>query len=178
MSEVARIREQAVGVRFTQLESDQATTASVLTAMKQHSSVHLACHAIQDITDPTASGFQLYDGILNLGDITKESSTRKGLAFLSACQTATGDPKLPNEAVHLAAGMLVAGYSSVIATMWSIKDQDAPLVAEKVYGQLLKSGKLDTTGAAKALHDAVGMLRATIGDQAFSRWVPYIHLGI
>ena len=32
------------------------------------------------------------------------------LAFLSACQTATGYEKLPEEAVHLVAGMLAAGF--------------------------------------------------------------------
>ncbi|KAF8597919.1 hypothetical protein BDV93DRAFT_512982 [Ceratobasidium sp. AG-I] len=37
------------------------------------------------------------------------------------------------ECVHLAAGMLIAGYPSVIATMWSISDDDAPSVADKVY---------------------------------------------
>jgi hypothetical protein len=32
-----------------------------------------------------------------------------GLTFLSACQTAQGDG-MPSESVHLAAGMLFAGY--------------------------------------------------------------------
>ncbi|KAI0082963.1 hypothetical protein BDY19DRAFT_981531, partial [Irpex rosettiformis] len=48
------------------------------------------------------------------------------LAVLSACQTATGDEKLSEEAVHLAAGMLNIGYKSVIGTMWSISDYIAP----------------------------------------------------
>ncbi|CAE6487268.1 unnamed protein product [Rhizoctonia solani] len=51
-----------------------------------------------------------------------KSFKNKGLAFLSACQTATGDTNLPDEAVHLASGMLMAGYPSVIATMWSVMD--------------------------------------------------------
>lgn len=48
------------------------------------------------------------------------------LAFLSACQTAVGDEKIPEESAHLAAGMMVVGFKGVVATMWSIGDADAP----------------------------------------------------
>lgn len=51
-------------------------------------------------------------------------------AGLAACQTAKGDADLPDEAVHLAAGMLVAGFPALIAAIWLIQDKDAPLVVE------------------------------------------------
>lgn len=35
------------------------------------------------------------------------------LAFLSPCQSATGDGKLPDEAIHLAAAMLFTGFRGV-----------------------------------------------------------------
>jgi CHAT domain-containing protein len=145
--------------------------------MEQHDWVHLACHAHQSVDDPTESGFFLHDGTLDLGSINRRSFKGKGLAFLSACQTATGDSKLPDEAIHLASGMLMAGYSSVIATMWSVYDEDAPLVADSVYGQLMKDGKVGSGEAGKALHEAVAGLREKVGEKEFSRWVPYIHLG-
>ena len=43
------------------------------------------------------------------------------LAFLSACETAKGDSKTPDEAIHLAATLLFqlfAGFRGVVATMW------------------------------------------------------------
>jgi CHAT domain-containing protein len=123
------------------------------------------------------SGFLLHDGILDLASINRRSFKNKGLAFLSACQTATGDAKLPDEAIHLASGMLMAGYTSVIGTMWSVKDVDPPLVADKVYGELMKEGKLGNGEAGKALHNAVEELRDEIGETEFGRWVPYIHIG-
>ncbi|KAF8717377.1 TPR-like protein, partial [Rhizoctonia solani] len=162
---------------YSQLLGNQATVATVLDAMEQHDWVHLACHAHQNVQDPTESGFFLHDGILNLASINQRSFKRKGLAFLSACQTATGDEKLPDEAIHLASGMLMAGYSSVIATMWSVHDEDAPLVADRVYAQLMKDGKIGNGEAGKALHNAVGELRGKVGEKEFSRWVPYIHIG-
>ncbi|EUC60822.1 aromatic di-alanine and TPR containing protein, partial [Rhizoctonia solani AG-3 Rhs1AP] len=145
--------------------------------MEQHDWVHLACHAHQNVNDPTMSGFHLHDGTLDLSAINRRSFKNKGLAFLSACQTATGDDKLPDEAIHLASGMLMAGYPSVIATMWSVVDEDAPLVADKVYAQLMKDGKVGNGEAGRALHYAVGELREKVGEKAFARWVPYVHIG-
>ncbi|KAJ1299891.1 hypothetical protein OPQ81_005011 [Rhizoctonia solani] len=163
--------------QYSQLIDDQATIANVLDAMKQHDWVHLACHAHQNVDDPTKSGFFLHDGTLDLASINRRSFRNKGLAFLSACQTATGDEKLPDEAIHLASGMLMAGYSSVIGTMWSVVDADAPLIADKVYEELMKEGKVGNGEAGKALHEAVGALRDKIGEKEFVRWVPYIHIG-
>jgi CHAT domain-containing protein len=177
--ELALIKKHAQApVHYMQLDGHHATTVAVLSAMEQYSWVHLACHAHQNIHDPTESGFFLHDGILSLAEITQKAFKNKGLAFLSACQTATGDKSLADEAVHLASGMLMAGYPSVIATMWSIMDLDAPLIADQVYGQLLKTGQMKHDDAAKALHVAVGELRAKVGEKAFARWVPYIHMGI
>ncbi|KDN46878.1 hypothetical protein RSAG8_03955, partial [Rhizoctonia solani AG-8 WAC10335] len=163
--------------QYSQLINNQATTAAALDSMEQHDWVHLACHAHQNVRDPTKSGFALHDGTLDLASINRRSFKNKGLAFLSACQTATGDERLPDEAIHLASGMLMAGYPSVIATMWSVKDKDAPFVADKVYAELMKDGRVGNGEAGRALHYAVAELRGEIGEQEFARWVPYIHIG-
>ncbi|KAG8685773.1 hypothetical protein FRC11_010095, partial [Ceratobasidium sp. 423] len=126
---------------YSQLTDGQATMTAVLDAMEKHDWVHLACHTHQNVDDPTKSEFFLHDGTLDLASINQRSFKNKGLAFLSACQTATGDEKFPDEAIHLASGMLMAGYPSVIATMWSVRDNDAPFVADKVYAELMKDGK-------------------------------------
>ncbi|CAE6438196.1 unnamed protein product [Rhizoctonia solani] len=164
-------------VKFKQLTDDAATPAVVLDLMEQCDWVHLACHAHQSITDPTQSGFFLYKDILDLSTIMQKSFKNKGLAFLSACQTATGDKALADEAVHLASCMLVAGYPSVIATMWAVRDSDAPFVADKVYGMLLKAGEMSYRDAARALHYAVEELKRDLGDDKFECWAPFIHIG-
>ncbi|KAH7337796.1 CHAT domain-containing protein [Rhizoctonia solani] len=154
---------------YSQLAGSQATKTAVLDAMEHHDWVHLACHAHQNVRDPTKSGFFLHDGTLDLAAINRRSFKNKGLAFLSACQTAKGDEMLPEEAIHLASGMLMAGYPSVIATMWSVVDEDAPLVADKVYEQLMKDRKVRNGEAGKALHYAVAALREKVGEKAFER---------
>ncbi|TFK37083.1 CHAT domain-containing protein [Crucibulum laeve] len=140
--------------------------------------VHLACHGTQNIADPTKSALILHGGKpLEVFEIIKKPLPNAEFVFMSACQTATGDNNLPDEAVHLAASMLLAGYRGVIATMWSIKDADGPVIADDVYSRLFNNGERpDHTQAANALHDAVKKLRAN--KASFDRWVPFIHVGI
>ncbi|KAF8751877.1 TPR-like protein [Rhizoctonia solani] len=178
-TELAMIKERIPsGISCKQLDGKSAEVLSVLDAMKSYSCVHLACHAHQNLTHPTESGFYLHDGTLTLRDIMQQSFKDKHLAFLSACQTAKGDDGLPDEAVHLASGMLMAGYPSVIATMWSIADVHAPTIADEVYARLMKEGSIGPGDTAKALHYAVAKLREQLRPKDFVLWMPYIHIGI
>jgi len=165
------------------LQDKDATYQAVMDGMKDHSWVHLACHGEQDVHDPTNSGLYLHDRMLGLQDIIKNPLPNADFAFLSACQTATGDAEQPDEAIHLAAGMLLAGYNGVIASLWSIGDNDAVAVADDVYGFLFKEGKApDSRMAARALHNAVRNLRekhtGRFGGTNFTAWLPYIHVGM
>jgi CHAT domain-containing protein len=155
----------------------EVTVTKVWSAMKEYPWVHFACHGIQDTSDPMKSGLRLSDGLLQLSDIIKEPLPNADFAFLSACQTATGDQSRPEEAIHLAAGMLLAGYRGVVGTMWSIRDDVAPFVADKVYAELFRDGEPDSAKAAQALHGAIRSLRGRPGGCSFSSWVPFIHFG-
>jgi CHAT domain-containing protein len=163
------------------LEGPVASVKSVIEGMESYNWVHLACHAVQNRAEPTKSAFCLHDGHLELSTIITKQLPHADFAFLSACQTATGDEKLSEEAVHLAAGLLLAGYRGVIATMWSIKDEDAPMIVDRVYSELFSDTEPDSTKAALALHHAVKRLREVKGDEndsAFLSWVPLIHVGV
>jgi len=162
----------------TWLDNQEATTTALLHHMKECNWLHLACHGVQDTTNPIKSAFFLIDGPLTLQEITKQSFSHTELAVLSAGQTAKGDSKLPDEAIHLAAGMLVAGYGSVVGTMWSTRDDDAPIITARFYKYLIQEAGGDSSKAAYALHDAVAHLRNLRGENEFGSWVPFIHLGI
>ena len=165
--------------RTTLLESTAGTVEEVLTLMEEADWVHFACHGIQDAASPTESGLCLADGRrLKISDIIALSRPRGGLAFLSACETAMGDEGLSDEAIHIAAGMLFAGYGGVIGTMWSISDKAAPDVARDVYKQLFRNGtRPDYREAARALHGAIGRLRDS-SKASFATWLPFIHVGL
>ncbi|KAF8752340.1 TPR-like protein [Rhizoctonia solani] len=80
--ELIKAHTQSKG-EYSQLIDSQATTAAVLDAMDEHDWVHLACHAHQNVTNATKSGFFLHDGTLDLAAINRRSFRNKGLAFLS-----------------------------------------------------------------------------------------------
>ncbi|KAJ6582426.1 CHAT domain-containing protein [Mycena capillaripes] len=158
--EIQRIRESAPGkIPVCSLVAHEATVARVEDEIMKSSWVHFACYGVQDRSTPTESALLLAGSSkLTLERIIQLNLPHDDLAFLSACQTATGDKELRGESVHLAAGMLLA-YRSVIATMWSIMDNDAPQVAKDVYEHLFKTLPPDSTRAAEALHVAVKNLR-------------------
>ncbi|KAJ6582666.1 CHAT domain-containing protein [Mycena vulgaris] len=162
------------------LDENMATVESVQQGMKDSRWVHFASHGVQDRSEPTQSALLLAKSSrLTLAKIIQLSLPYADLAFLSACQTATGDKSLQEESVHLAAGMLLAGYRGVIATMWTIMDNDAPQVASDVYSHLFETSPPDPAGAAEALHLAIRKLRkGSGGKKSFFHWVPFIHVGV
>ncbi|KZV67426.1 hypothetical protein PENSPDRAFT_688133 [Peniophora sp. CONT] len=181
--ESARVRALLHGDEHTFLEDEQAKVNSVLAAINQHTWVHFACHGSQNPTDPTLTSVELYDKPLTLTDLMRTVSDNAELAFLSACETAVGDKKIPEESAHLAAGMLAVGFKGVVATMWSIHDEDGPVIVEAYYKKLLELRATGTvprghTGAAYALHHAVEVLRKEVGENKFERWVPFVHFGV
>jgi len=167
------------------LEAELATVGQVKLEMASHGSIHFACHASQEVNNPLRSGFYLHDGRLELADIMQQRIPHCDLAYLSACQTSTGDEKLSEEAVHIAGGMLAVGYRSVVATMWSIKDSAGPVVAARFYKYLMeqrgstRQPGLNSTRAAYALHYALQGIRKPSGDteEDLLTWVPYVHFG-
>ncbi|KAJ7607753.1 CHAT domain-containing protein [Roridomyces roridus] len=166
-------------INVVELDRETSTVEEVKQGMSTSRWVHFACHGVQNITEPTESALLLArNSRLTLSNIIELALPHADLAFLSACQTAMGDNKLPEEAVHLAAGMLLAGYKGVIATMWTITDHDAPQVARDVYEYLLDSSPPDPTKAAEALHVAIQKLRERSAQKSFFDWVPYIHVGV
>jgi CHAT domain-containing protein len=167
------------------LEGDEISATEFAERMENFSIVHLACHGIQEPSQPLKSRFLFHQGKLDLTTIMQRDLKNADLAFLSACQTGTGEKTLSDEAVHLAAGMLAAGYRRVVATMWGIKDKYAPKVADDFYEYLLThrtrdSGpQLDGSLSAHALHHAVQQLRDSVGnsDSSLLSWIPYVHFG-
>jgi CHAT domain-containing protein len=98
---------------------DSMTTQEEVVAMFQSANVvHLACHGVQHPTEPHKSHFCLSSGILTVSELMEMDLKDACIAFLSACETAKGDKEHADEAVHLAATMLFAGFTSVVATMW------------------------------------------------------------
>ncbi|KAJ7648606.1 CHAT domain-containing protein, partial [Mycena polygramma] len=171
-------------------ERTPATVETALDHLGQSSLVHFACHGVQDSEQPLDSGLVLNDGRLKVSQLMRRRDVPNinkpmSLAFLSACETAKGDETVPDEAMHLAATQLFAGFRGIVATMWTINDRDGPIVADAFYEHLFKDSDPvssppvhpDLTKAAEALHLAVLKLRQE-PDSSFKRWVPFVHYGL
>ncbi|KAH6904501.1 CHAT domain-containing protein [Coprinopsis sp. MPI-PUGE-AT-0042] len=158
----------------------------------QRNWAHFACHGEQNPADGLKSALVLTGRerltlreLIELNIEAKSSilspekgewGRRKEFAYLSACQSASGDTTLPEEHVHLAAGMLVAGYLGVVASMWSIGDKEGMEVAKGVYSRVGANGGYQDI--AKALRDAVEELRKKSKADQYLAWLPFIHVGL
>jgi len=184
--EIRRIRRHVPQECLVAFEG--ALIEDVSAHLATSSIVHFACHGEQNDKNPLESALLLKDGRLQVTQIMARQIPTGSLAFLSACQTATGDKYLPDEAIHLAACLLFAGFRGVVATMWPIHDSDGPEVADAFYEHLFETSHsntvdsnsphpyVDTTKAAVALQLAVAKLRAK--GVPFKRWAPFVHYGI
>jgi tetratricopeptide (TPR) repeat protein len=161
----------------TILRGPEATRERVLTDLSGHAWVHFACHGHQDLEHPSSGGLALEDGLLTIRDIALERLTNAEFAFLSACKTAIGGSRVPDEAIHLAAALHLVGYQHVIATLWSTFDRSTRAIAEHTYASLADPDRgLDLTHAAEALHHAIRRLRDRRPDNP-TMWASYIHVG-
>jgi tetratricopeptide (TPR) repeat protein len=105
------------GVSITSIK-DTSTKPEVIEALELTHLVHFACHGVQVGREPHESHFCLQSDNLTVEELMQTDLRTSFCAFLSACETAKGDRQHADEAVHLAAAMLFAGFKSVVATMW------------------------------------------------------------
>ncbi|KAF8998832.1 CHAT domain-containing protein [Cyathus striatus] len=164
--------------KLSMLTSEDATVYQVSKALLKHTWLHFACHAEQNNDYPFHSTFFMHDGPLKLSKLMRLDLTRVQFAYLSACHSAAGDAALPDESIHLAAGMQFSGVRSVIATMWTVYDQIAVRATRRVYYHLFKRNPdtPDVGYTAKALQLAVLDMKKNKVPLAFR--VAFIHTGI
>ena len=106
-------------VQCAEIKPYSAPTASaVLKKLPEVTIMHFACHGHQNSDNPLESGFVMQDKMLTIARLMSLNLDGAFLAFLSACETAKGDKAQPDQAIHLAAAMIFAGFKSVVGTMW------------------------------------------------------------
>ena len=154
---------------------------TVVEALSRHGVVHLACHGYADLRNPSTSRLLLHDHVTNpltLHTITRLDLRHARLVYLSACSTTDTNQEQADEATHLTAAFQLAGYRSVIGTLWPINDQTAVTVATDFYAGVTadRTKPVDHKLAAEALHRAVRTLR-DMHPRLPSRWAAYIHSG-
>jgi CHAT domain-containing protein len=92
---------------------------------------------------------------------------------------------LLDEGIHMAGACQLAGFPSVIGTLWQITDEYSPPIAAEVYQTMLTNGALDFTKAAYGLHRGQLKVREETKSSKGGRrlddpmaWAPYKHIGV
>ncbi|PSR78761.1 hypothetical protein PHLCEN_2v7296 [Hermanssonia centrifuga] len=168
-SDVLRIRD-----------GEGAESDKVLGHLRDHPWVHFACHGSLDTDSPFKSGFILHDKKLSLRDIIQAKLPNAELAFLAACHSAASEStsKTPDEVLTLAAAMQFCGFRSIVGTLWAMRDEDGPELAEKFYKHMLRNGldNMDVRDSARAVHLATKSMREA--GVPLHRWTTFVHVGI
>ncbi|KAG1776389.1 CHAT domain-containing protein [Suillus placidus] len=162
----------------TTISGDAATRAGALEGLEENTWVHLACHGKQDPAQPYDSHFVMRDEHLTLLDIMDKHIPHAEFAFLSACHTAVGDEKTPDEVIHLAAGLQFSGFKSVVGTLWEVDDAVAKHVVEAFYTYMFhpkEVGVMDPTKAAWALNCATHAVKTKV---PLEQRMVFIHIGV
>ncbi|MFJ9664884.1 CHAT domain-containing protein [Streptomyces sp. NPDC101219] len=161
------------------LLDEEAGADAVEAALAEHTVVHFACHGDNDASLALLRGGGLHlssGGTLPATRIQESPLDHGVLAFLSACSTAEPHPGLPDEPMHLAAAFQLAGFRSVIGTLW--RAPDTPGMAQEVYAALTDRGTRppDASASAAALNTAVRAVRDAY-PAAPTRWAAHLHTG-
>lgn len=128
---MAAVGAHAAGVKV--LRGAGATRDRVLAEFRRWSAYHFTCHGHADDYDPLASGLQLSDGILTVGDILAHRAPGAHLAVLSACDSSIPHTDLLDEAIGLPAALMEAGMQGVIGTLWQVEPRPALLLMRRLY---------------------------------------------
>jgi CHAT domain-containing protein len=170
----ARVVGSVEGVKSSLLLEEGATADSVLKQLPDCSWVHLSCHGFAIGDRPLDSYFQLDDRDLTVQDIIESRVGNAELAFLSACHSAASGTHIPDENIHLAAALNLAGFRSIVGSLWEVWDGEGPAVSGLFYKKLMKRGGR-YTDAAEALHYA--LLSRWKHGASLQRWAMFIHMG-
>ena len=135
-----------------------ATNSALLSSPFRNARIlHLATHGYYDSNKPDIVGLltspQLADDMSTPGFISQDfllsRSFSNQLVVLSGCETAMGEFSGSEGLRSLSYGLLSAGASSTISTLWKVADRPTALFMEHFYKALI-----DTADSAKALQIA------------------------
>jgi len=163
------------------LEGQVATESVVKTRASEFQRIHFATHGKLNKRNPLFSSLMLEaggeeDGRLEVHEILR-LDLAADLVSLSACETALGSgyfgsTPAGDDFVGLTRAFLVAGASSVLASLWEVDDRSTPEFMRDYYRNLSDNSK----GEALALAQ-----RKAWRSQSNSRhpyfWAPFVLVG-
>jgi CHAT domain-containing protein/tetratricopeptide (TPR) repeat protein len=175
---VAEESRQIAAKTSTQVILNQQFNQATLQAQLQDADypyIHLATHG-QFSSDPEQTFLLTWDDRLTIDELRTLllSRTLSGnpieLLTLSACETATGDPRA---ALGLAGLAVRSGARSTLATLWAVNDASTAALMTHFYQQLIAVGQ----SKAESLRQAqIALLRSADYQHPYY-WAPFVLVG-
>jgi CHAT domain-containing protein len=131
--------------------------------------LHLATHGVFRADNPSFSSIKLADAWLTVRDLA-ELARGAQLVTLSACETGVAGLAAGDEVIGLTRGLLGAGCSAVVASLWTVSDESTARLMEQFYTSL-RIGK----APAVALRTAMLEIRQQYDHPYF--WAPFLVVG-
>ena len=158
------------------LVDEDATLARVRDELATATWAHFACHGISNPQTPEQSALLLDDHVahpMTVMELSRMHLRGAAFAYLSACSASAGIPQLADEFVHITGGCLLAGFGSVIGTLWNIDDDISLEIADVVYADVKDRG---LGRVPRTLQEALASIRAAHPDRP-SLWAAHVHVG-
>jgi CHAT domain-containing protein len=151
------------------LTAKQATLAALREKAPGCGVLHLACHGMFRADNPMFSSLKLHDGWLTAADVLS-LDLGGALVTLSACESARNQVLAGDELVGLTRGFLGAGATTLVASLWLVRDETTAWMMEKWY-----AGLRDGVGRAAALRNAQLALKEECSHPYY--WAPFVLIG-
>ncbi len=131
----------------------EATKSFVTSHGEQFAVLHFASHGVFDLKEPLNSALLLAkdpqsDGMLRVGDLYN-LKLRADLVTLSACETALGKVANGDDVVGFTRGLLYAGASTIVSSLWKVDDLATRDLMVAFYTDLPKLGKQESLRQAQ-----------------------------
>ena len=153
----------------TVLQGRTATGRALRRQVGRFDALHLATHGVFRADNPTFSSIKLNDTWLTVNDLA-ELARGAQLVTLSACETGVSGLTVGDEVVGLTRGILAAGCSTVVASLWTVSDECTAHLMDRFYAHLRGGAE-----PAAALQAAMLTLRSEYDHPYF--WAAFVAIG-
>jgi tetratricopeptide (TPR) repeat protein len=151
------------------LSDEEATTSAIREKAAGCGVLHLACHGMFRADNPMFSSLRLHDGWLTASDVLR-LDLDGAIVTLSACESARNQVLAGDELIGLARGFLGAGASTLVASLWLVRDETTAWMMEDWYARLH-----DGANRTAALREAQLALKERYPHPYY--WAPFVLMG-
>jgi CHAT domain-containing protein len=164
--EVEKVKAQVGGDIFTDRNKKPLSKDFFIKAKDKYSILHLSMHGAVNDEDPLSSALIFSkktatdDNLLTAADLYALDFNNNDLTVLSACQTASGQLNRGEGIMSLARAFFMGGTKSVVATLWSVGNDDMHELMPMFYENLKKGMDKDLAlqAAQKAYYQNLSKL--------------------